>query len=231
MVYVISDLHGYPFDSFLCLLKMSGFCDDDHLYVIGDVVDRGDDGIKYLKWIMEQKNVELLLGNHEDMMRSCDFMFRPIDFEKSSELDLIQRLDLATWMRNGAEPTLKSLLALDDDEKMKILEYLNNLPLYIKTVVNDKQYLFVHSGLGGFSKDKPLDEYKKNDIIWNRPELSDRYYDDMITVFGHTPSWYYGEELAGEIIITDTWIDIDSGAGYGYSPVLLRLDDMKQFTV
>ena len=32
-----------------------------------------------------------------------------------------------------------------------------------------------------------------------------------------------------KIIITDTWIDIDAGAGAGYLPVLLRLDDRKQF--
>ena len=41
MIYVISDLHGYPFDKFMALLKKAGFSENDFLYVLGDVVDRG----------------------------------------------------------------------------------------------------------------------------------------------------------------------------------------------
>ena len=39
----------------------------------------------------------------------------------------------------------------------------------------------------------------------------------------------HGEEYEGKIIKTETWIDIDVGAGFGRQPVLLRLDDMKEF--
>lgn len=38
MVYVISDLHGYPVDKSLKLLKQADFSDNDYLYIIGDVV-------------------------------------------------------------------------------------------------------------------------------------------------------------------------------------------------
>ena len=81
-----------------------------------------------------------------------------------------------------------------------------------------------------FRAAKSLDDYSLHDLIWNRPELSDRYFDDKTTVFGHTPTFIYGEEYAGKIITTDTWIDIDAGAGYGNPPVLLRLDDMELFS-
>ena len=47
-------------------------------------------------------------------------------------------------------------------------------------------------------------------------------------MFGHTPTFFYGEEYRGKIITTDTWINIDVGVGYGNLPVLLRLDDMEQ---
>ena len=50
-----------------------------------------------------------------------------------------------------------------------------------------------------------------------------------MTVFGHTPTIAYGKEYEGKIIKTDTWINIDQGAGSGFEPVLLRLDDMKEF--
>ena len=39
----------------------------------------------------------------------------------------------------------------------------------------------------------------------------------------------FGKEYKDTIIKTDTWMDIDMGAGFGEEPVLLRLDDMKEF--
>ena len=57
MFYVISDLHGYPFEKFQELLKKAEFTDADYLFVLGDVIDRGMDGIKYLKWL---PNIHLL---------------------------------------------------------------------------------------------------------------------------------------------------------------------------
>ena len=50
MIYATSDIHGYPLDSFLDLLKKVDFGPSDHLYVIGDVIDRnGDGGVAMLR--------------------------------------------------------------------------------------------------------------------------------------------------------------------------------------
>ena len=69
MIYVISDLHGYPHERFLALLNKAGFCEGDFLYIIGDIVDRnGDGGIATLKWLLYQPNAQLILGNHEAML-------------------------------------------------------------------------------------------------------------------------------------------------------------------
>ena len=38
MTYVVSDLHG-SFEKFKKLLKEIRFCDDDVMYVLGDIVD------------------------------------------------------------------------------------------------------------------------------------------------------------------------------------------------
>ena len=66
-IYAVSDLHG-QYDVFMEGLKKIGFCDSDQLYVIGDAIDRGDDGIKILQYIQVHKNIELLIGNHEFLM-------------------------------------------------------------------------------------------------------------------------------------------------------------------
>ena len=60
--------------------------------------------------------------------------------------------------------------------------------------------------------------------FYDSKELS---MEDM-TILGHTPTGYrFGE--AGKMFRTETWIDIDTGAAGGGSPMLLRLDDLQAF--
>ena len=66
-IYVISDLHGQG-AAFFQMLDKINFSSQDKMYIIGDVIDRGPDGIKLLQFIKNQDNMELMLGNHEDMM-------------------------------------------------------------------------------------------------------------------------------------------------------------------
>ena len=229
MIYVISDLHGYPFDSFLGLLRKADFSDEDFLYVLGDIIDRGDDGVKYLLWLLERKNAELILGNHEKMMLSCPAVFDRFSLNFLTDPTREQRISLAIWNANGAEPTINGLMGIEYEKRREIYEYVSRAPLYKEITVGGRDYILVHSGLRDFHPSKSLDEYSKDDLLWNRPELSERYFDDKTVIFGHTPSWDFGEGYEGKIIFTDTWIDIDAGAGAGFPPVMLRLDDMRQF--
>ncbi|MEE3450556.1 MAG: metallophosphoesterase [Acutalibacteraceae bacterium] len=230
-IYVISDLHGYPIDNFKSLLSKAEFSYDDYLFVLGDVIDRGADGIKYLKWLMLQSNVELVLGNHEAMMLSCDFLFDDISEESISRLSVKKLKLLETWLANGASRTLEELSIIRPTERKYILEYLREAPLYEELDIDGKNFILTHSGLGNYSADKELSDYTADELLWNRPKITDKYNDETITVFGHTPTYFYGEEYNGKILKTDTWINIDAGCGHGNSPVLLRLDDMKEFFV
>ena len=67
MIYVLSDIHG-RLDRFEKMLRMIDLQDSDTLYILGDVIDRGKDGIRILQKITEMPNVKMLLGNHEYMM-------------------------------------------------------------------------------------------------------------------------------------------------------------------
>ena len=66
MNYVISDIHGH-YDKYRKMLEVIDFKDYDVLYVLGDVLDRGPDGIKVLQDMMFRPNVIPILGNHEYM--------------------------------------------------------------------------------------------------------------------------------------------------------------------
>lgn len=231
MVYVTSDLHGYPLNKFRTLLEKAGFSQNDFLYVLGDVIDRGTDGIVILRWLMAQPNAQLILGNHEAMMLACSFLFDEIT-EKSIASLTDEKLDsYSTWVLNGGEPTLKALRKLGKEEIEYILEYLQDAPLYETVSAGGRDFLLTHSGLGSFEKGKKLSEYSAHDLLWNRPELDTEYYRGITTVFGHTPTLLFGDEYAGKAIFTETWINIDTGAACGRSPMLLRLDDLKEFYV
>ena len=64
-VYVMSDVHGLKdrYDR-----MMENIHEEDTLYILGDVIDRGPDGIVILQDVMQRSNVKMLMGNHEYMM-------------------------------------------------------------------------------------------------------------------------------------------------------------------
>ena len=64
--YACSDIHGLKerYDHMMEYIK-----EEDTLYLLGDVIDRGKDGIAILLDVMKRKNVVMLLGNHEYMMK------------------------------------------------------------------------------------------------------------------------------------------------------------------
>lgn len=232
MIYAASDLHGCSVDSFLGLLDQADFSEKDFLYILGDVIDRGKYGAELLGWITQQSNVQLLLGNHEDMLLNCAFLFDEVTEENLEKLTQDQLFWLRNWMRNGAAPTIagfRKLLAEDPELVEGILEYLREAPLYECLEVGGTEYILVHSGIGNFRRRKMLKNYSRHDLLWERPAPDVRYYPDKMVIFGHTPTAFYGEEYRGREFRTDTWICIDAGAAMGESPMLLRLDDKKAF--
>lgn len=234
MIYVISDLHGYLLEKLKKLLEKAHFDENDFLYILGDVVDRnGDGGVEILTWLLSQPNVQLILGNHEAMLLACEFLFDEITEDSISSFDSEKMEILTNYQLNGGDVTLKALSKLNKaspEAVADILDYLHDAPLYEAVTAGGKDYFLVHSGIDDFEKGRKISEYPADAFIWAWPELEDEYFDDITTVFGHTPTKYYGEEYSNKIIKTRTWIAIDMGAGDGVTePVLLRLDDMTEF--
>lgn len=212
---------------------MVNFNDDDWLFILGDVIDRQNDGgIEILKWLLEQPNAQLILGNHEAMLLSCDFVFEEITDESIENFTKEKMELLMNYTQNGGDVTLKALRSLmqtEPDTVTDILDYLRDAPLYETVSVGNKDFLLVHSGLDNFDKNKKIADYTVDELIWAWPEITDEYFDDVITVFGHTPTMSYDHANKGKILKTKTWIDIDVGVPYGNSPALLRLDDLEEF--
>ena len=231
MVYVTSDLHGYSLDAFQQLLKNVNFTEDDFLFILGDVIDRGSHGIEWLAWLLEQTNVQLILGNHEALMLACAFLFEEVTEDSLERLTAEQLMLVESWVENGGSKTmtaLRKLLREDPEQVRSIVEYLEDAPLYDTVEVNGRDFVLVHAGLGNFDN-RPLDQYTPEELLMARPSLLDQYYPNATVIFGHTPTFCFGMEYEGRAVHQDTWICIDTGAGCGYSPMLLCLDTMQEY--
>ena len=232
MIYVTSDLHGCPPEWLFELLDQAGFSQDDFLFVLGDVIDRGEHSVALLRWMAEQPNVQLLLGNHEAMLLSCAFLFEEVTEESLLSLDTGKLELYRTWMENGGDDTLtglRTLLKTQPDVLEGLLDYVQEAPLYETVEVSDRRFVLVHGGLENFRPDRPLSDYEPGELLWARPGPDTHYFDDALTVFGHTPTALFGPQYRGRAVRTDSWICIDTGVTAGYRPMLLRLDDLAEF--
>lgn len=232
MIYVASDLHGCAVEDFQALLDRAGFGDSDTLFVLGDVIDRGAHGAELLLWLTQQTNVQFVLGNHEAMLLGCSFLFAEVTEESLEELT-VERLRLVEhWMRNGGGTTLagmRKLLERDPELVEGILDYLRDAPLFERVEAGGRKFVLVHGGLGNFAPERPLEHYTDRELLWTRPEPDTVYYADATVILGHTPTAFYGAEHRGKAFRTETWINIDAGVSMGCKPLVLRLDDLKEF--
>lgn len=232
MIYVTSDLHGCHPDIFRQLLHKVRFSDEDFLFILGDVIDRGSYGAELLLLLSQMGNAQLILGNHEAMMLSCKFLFREVT-EESLECLTVESISLMqTWLDNGGNATIQAMKKLTDSEPELaegIWDYLADAPLYDIVRAGGRTFILTHAGLGNFNPQKALDDYSPEELLMHRPALSERYFPGATVILGHTPTQLYCPEYAGRALRTDTWIDIDTGAAAGGTPMLLRLDDMEEF--
>ena len=198
--YVISDIHGY-FDRMFDVLYQAKFdWDNDELYILGDIIDRGPQSAKALYWAVEKApdNVHFLLGNHEDMAYRA--LLQVVD---GVPIDDIIYEDPWSW--NGGYRTLDGCRELyGSDWCYKAAAWIKELPLYY--IVDDK--LLVHAGLcnGGRRISDDFIEDGRNEVIkipgieepqWAQHLLwiRERWFADQNDypydiIFGHTPTTY-----------------------------------------
>ena len=227
MIYVLSDIHG-QYDKYQTMLEKIRFCSTDALFVLGDVVDRGPDGVRVLQDMMARPNVHPILGNHELSMAFClRWLLSEVTEESLAALDQARLDAFRDWMDNGGGPTLRALQALSQEEREDILEYLLEFELYAEVKVGGRIFVLVHAGLGNFAPDKALDDYTPEEFLFGQPERTTTYDPDKLVIHGHTPT----RLLSGEdkILRHDTWIDIDCGCGLGGPLGCLCLDTLEEY--
>lgn len=232
MTYVMSDIHG-QYEKYIKMLDIISFSYDDELYVLGDVIDRGEHPVKILLDMSMRGNIFPILGNHEMMALS---VLRKLCVEITDEncdsgitLDDIKALTM--WQMDGGDTTLAELKILDNDTKLSLIEYLEDFSPYEELTVGGREYLLVHGGIPLDKVNVPLEEQSLGEILTERPDYTVRYFKGKYLVTGHTPTLNIGSEYDGKMYLKNGHIAIDCGAGFDRPLGCIRLDDHAEFYV
>lgn len=218
MRYVISDIHGC-YDEFLRLLEKIHFTEEDDLYILGDVVDRGPKPIELLQDLMMRPNVYPILGNHDYVALTVleRFNIEITEENADSHLTTEDLLSYVNWIQNGGAVTARQFSKLTKEEKQNILDYLREFSVYEEVHAAGKRYVLVHGGIHGFREDRKLNSYDFSDLIFYRADYSKRYYQDRNTflVTGHTPTLVVREDGLPLVYEQHGHIAVDCGCVFG----------------
>lgn len=201
-IFYFTDIHGAGalFDAIMA------FCEkeDPEAMIIfgGDACDRGPDGYRIIKSLLDNPQVVYLKGNHEDMLtRAMRELKSQFSFASRTREDIRTVLNacrhfdykyegIQNSLHNGSMDTL--LDWIEDGMPMEICERLEKLPLTLSTELCD----FCHSGsiYKAFKEiaekeyyGKPIPEWDTSYVLWSRNSLDAPWVPGRTAVFGHTP--------------------------------------------
>lgn len=201
--FVFSDIHG----NYNLWKKVEEFIAGRPAIFLGDAADRGPDGYKIMKELLDSPNIIYLKGNHEDMfVETVHAYFKekqptcePSDFEAFGNAYRLLAYNggYATWHAWKKDGCPRD-----------IINRLSRLPVYFSA----GQFDFCHSGCNKVEWENRKNIPEKQ-LFWNRSHFPCDWFDGRILIHGHTIT----RSLVGyrnfnyEIVRYNNKIDIDIG--------------------
>ncbi|SHI44430.1 serine/threonine protein phosphatase 1 [Malonomonas rubra DSM 5091] len=217
----VGDIHG-QYQMLQSLMEDVAPTDKDQLVFLGDYVDRGPQTPEVIDWLIDfQKRYPqtvFLRGNHEQMLLDAVVAADRKQSGRNTFLDDFMALKgrglpsaVFYFVSCGGQESLQAYNGGDIvEDPCAALQRIpaEHVEFFSSTVFywQYQQYFFVHAGVD--PKD-PTGEKRQNEaFLWQRKPLWKKVKGwDKIVVHGHTP--------VSEPYISQTEINIDTGAGYG----------------
>ena len=228
-VYAFTDVHG----RYELWKQIKEYCDEtDKIYFLGDACDRGDDGLKIIKELLQDKRVIYLKGNHEEFLEDIGADVAGGHYSTAS-----------LWRMNGGYQTLKDFEKLEELSQLWYIKKITHLPL-VESYINKKGQTILLSH-AGFTPTREPEGKKITDYMWDRDHIWDNWptaaeYKDTYVVHGHTPvdylrplfprfrCKYIQEERYSPIYYCDGHkIDLDLASFDSGKVALFDLDELK----
>ena len=146
-IHIIGDIHG-SYTALKTYFNKYPVIPQDFYIFVGDYFDRSIENyqtFKYLKELMEHKNMIFLVGNHEDKLYkyACDDEFK-MDYDIKNTIEEFEQKEL---------------------KKSEIRGFIKKLSQLAYITFNGKSYLITHGGIP-YIPEKPLDFYSTNTFIY-----------------------------------------------------------------
>lgn len=197
MTYVVANLYG-RLDKYEKLIKKINLKESDNLYILGNIVDYGEQSIELINELSAQYNVYSVLGEHDYKAYLLLSEFDRIIKEGSTPSVNFSK-EMIEWAQNGGQATLEAFKNADADSKEGFLDYLSDLPVFEEaTIKNGREFVLTCRGIDNFDKDADLYDYELDDFMNGYLDIGKTYYDKMTMVVGyldyeHTPAGRAGK--------------------------------------
>lgn len=138
---------------------------------------------------------------------------------------------ISLWLNDGGQTTLSTFTKLPVDERENIIEYLSEFSLYESVRAGGKEFILTHWGLPKGATPDNLDDYDPIDFVEARLDYNRKYFDDIIIVTGHTPTFLIDEKSRGRIYHRNNHIAIDTGAVFGETMGCICLETGEEYYI
>ena len=203
-IFYFTDIHGM-YDLYRAIIDWCDEQDPEATIIFGgDACDRGPDGYKIMKELLENPQVCYLKGNHEDMfVKAARFIlnnYKGIIEEKAIKEYLYALLledycptQIANCVYNGGLSTLVNWML--DGMSNNFVTKINKLPLTFSYENLD----FCHAGSQyKIFKRVANDEYEneipdlddETSLLWDRNCIGLGWAPNRICIYGHTPVYH-----------------------------------------
>ena len=177
MIYVIGDIHGKKdkYDEMLAKLSPK---ETDAVFVLGDIIDIGDDSIEILQDMMYRANIYPVLGEHEYMAKQVLPLIMNEDSldEAKAILSGEDKENLEKWLTMKSEKTISDFLALGEEDKESIVDYFSEFQAFEEVEAGGKTFVLAHAGIDNFEEGKDLEEYSEEDFVFAKTDYTKVYF-------------------------------------------------------
>lgn len=223
MTYVLSNLHG-NYKKFKELLDLIAFGDDDLMYVLGDIVDFGEEPMELIADLSVRLNVYCVAGEHDFLaVRMLSGFDKMLKSGATPDADYIA--EMTAWVKDGGQTTLEGFRSLDEEQREGVLEYLEEMALFEEVELRGRKYLLLHAGIADYSEGEDLADYQPEDFFSAPLDREVALMEGVTVIVGHSPT------ASGRIEYGEGSVFVDCGLSEGGSLGCLCLENGREFYV
>lgn len=200
---VIGDVHGH-YDALMTLLDEVAPSQDDEIYFLGDLIDRGPKSAEVVNFVMEN-NYPCLLGNHEQMLLDVFANGQP------------SARRFQSWISTVGRKTVESY---GQGIPQAHIHWMKSLPTHLDL----GKFWLVHAGV---HPRMPLETQTAEQFCWIREEfhaMNQPFFPNKTIITGHTITFTIPGVFPGKIARGEGWLGIDTGVYHPQSGWLTALD-------